>query len=162
MTIEIDRPDFPEGYVSKPKTLLSWDYIGQRLREARNYWVASVGLDQKPHVVPVWGAWVGDRFYFDGDPKTKHLRNLATNLQVALHLEDGSKVLIVYGICKAVEAANAPVGEIASQYREKYAGMGYAPEANQWDEGGLFVIIPKKVLAWSEFSTDPTRFVLKE
>ena len=160
MAIKVSRPHFPKGYVSEPPGMLSWEDICQRMDEAQNYWIATVGPNGAPHVTPVWGAWVKDRFYFDGDPATRHLRNIAQNPQVAVHLESGSRVLVINGHCEAVQAANAPTARIAEVYRRKYADLGYKPKADQWDAGGLFVVIPKTVIAWTEFSTDPTKFTI--
>jgi len=49
--------------------------------------------------------------------------------------------------------------KIAQSYRDKDAKYGYAPEATQWDEGGLYEITPRKVMAWTKFTDDPTKFV---
>jgi hypothetical protein len=38
--------------------------------------------------------------------------------------------------------------------------MGYAPQPDQWDEGGLFVVEPTLALAWTEFGVDMTRWVI--
>jgi hypothetical protein len=49
---------------------------------------------------------------------------------------------------------------VAAEYRRKYAQDGYAPQPDQWDKGGLFVVVPKTVLAWTQFTKDPTKFIL--
>jgi hypothetical protein len=38
--------------------------------------------------------------------------------------------------------------------------FGYAPNPSQWDEGGLFEVTPQKAFAWTNFTEDPTRFIL--
>jgi hypothetical protein len=81
---------------------------------------------------------------------------------VSLHLESGDEVVIVEGESKAAGKPPPELAEkIAQAYRTKYAHQGYAPEASQWDEGGLYEITPRKVLAWTKFTDDPTKFVLK-
>jgi hypothetical protein len=71
-------------------------------------------------------------------------------------------VIIVEGVAKA---SGKPASELAIQiaqaYSQKYADRGYAPQPDQWNEGGLFEIEPRTVLAWTQFTDDPTRFVLE-
>jgi hypothetical protein len=49
---------------------------------------------------------------------------------------------------------------LARAYAGKYAELGYSPEPTQWDDGGLFEIVPRVILAWTKFSEDPTKFTL--
>ena len=51
-------------------------------------------------------------------------------------------------------------GKVAAAYRQKYAGLGYAPEPTQWEAGGPFEIVPRAILAWTKFTEAPTTFVL--
>lgn len=160
---KVTRPQFPEGYLENPTTLLPWSHVEQRLAEAVNYWLCSVRSDGRPHAVPKWAVWVEGRIYFDGSPQTRHARNIALNPQVVVHLESGTDVVIVEGTAAAVERPEPELArKIADAYSTKYAGLGYAPEPEQWDNGGLFVIIPRQVLAWTQFTEDPTKFVLEE
>ncbi len=43
-----------------------------------------------------------------------------------------------------------------------HAAAGYAPDASQWDDGGLLEITPRTVLSWTKFNEDPTKFVFEE
>jgi nitroimidazol reductase NimA-like FMN-containing flavoprotein (pyridoxamine 5'-phosphate oxidase superfamily) len=156
------RPVFPSGYVDRPTAEVPWEYVEQQLTDAIHYWMCSVRPDNRPHVVPRWAVYVEGRIYYDGSPETRHARNVTENPHVALHLESGEKALIAEGTCRA---AGKPVPElaekIAAAYRAKYAALGYAPEPTQWDEGGLYEFTPRKVLAWTKFNEDPTKFILK-
>jgi hypothetical protein len=49
---------------------------------------------------------------------------------------------------------------VAQAYGRKYADLGYAPVPTQWDDGGLFEIAPRVIIAWTRFSEDPTKFTL--
>ena len=51
--------------------MLSWDHVQERMAEARNYWVATVRPDGRPHATPVWGLWVDGAFYFGVAPGTR-------------------------------------------------------------------------------------------
>lgn len=78
-TPKITRPKFPQGYVDHPISEVSWDYVSRRLKESIDYWLCSVYPDGRPHVVPRWGAFLDDKFYYDGSPETRHAQNIMKN-----------------------------------------------------------------------------------
>ena len=159
---QITRPHFPAGYVDNPKTLVPWSHVEQRLTGAKNYWLCSTRPNGQPHAVPKWAVWVEDKIYFDGSPETRHARNIARNPQAAVHLESGDYVIIVEGEAQALSKPSPELAQkVADAYATKYAALGYAPKPDQWDNGGLFEITPRTVLAWTQFTEDPTKFVLK-
>jgi hypothetical protein len=159
----ISRPEFPEGYLPKePEAFLTWAHVEQKLGGALHYWLCSVRPDGRPHVVPRWGVWVDGKLYYDGSPETRHARNIAENDQVNLHLESGEEVVIMEGVAGAIlKPPTSLAAKVALAYAAKYAARGYAPQPDQWDDGGLYAFTPHKVLAWTEFNRDPTRFVLE-
>ena len=163
MTIpKITRPKFPQGYVDKPASYLTWDWVAEQLTEAKHYWLASVRSNGKPHVVPRWGVFIDNKFYYDGSPETRHARNILGNPNVTLHLESGEKAIILEGTSRL---ADKPDPEFAKQLAKaisaKYAVLGYSPEPNQWDEGGLYIFTPRQCIAWSKFNEDPTKFIFE-
>lgn len=159
----VSRPEFPDGYL--PKKLddyVTWEQVEERMTTAQHYWLCSVRPDGRPHVVPRWGVWVGGKFYYDGSPETRHARNLENNPQVNLHLEDGEDVVIMEGTAHALLNPDRELAvKVAQAYGRKYAARGYAPEPDQWDNGGLYEFTPRKVLAWTNFvqKPDATRFL---
>ena len=155
----ISRPRFPEGYLESPKGFLTWAEVENRLFESINYWLCTTQPNGHPHVVPKWGVWIDAHFYFDGSPETKHARNIAANPNVAVHLESGTKAVIVHGTCRAVPQPEPSLTvEIARLYTQKYAALGYSPAPDQWDHGGLFEVTAHTVFAWTNFTDNPTRF----
>lgn len=157
------RPTMPDGYGIPTTTegLLTWDQVDERLRAAKHYWLATVRPDGTPHSVPRWGVWVDGRFYYDGAPTTRHVRNLENNPACTLTLESGTEVVIVEGVSTATGADPAGLGARLAAAFEKYAPE-YAPTADSWagdGGGGLRVITPRRALAWFAFPTDCTRFV---
>lgn len=157
--IHASRPQMPEGYLpeSADFTLLPWEHAETRLQEARNYWIATVRPDGRPHAVPVWGVWLDNRLYFDGSPETRRGRNLAHNSAVSVHLENGNDVVIVEGDAHQVTSPSRSLAEqLAQSYQEKYPG--YSPQPDQWDEGGLYVVIPHLALGWDKFPDNCTRW----
>lgn len=159
-----ERPYLPEGYglPEDDDGLLPWSHAVERMTQSLNYWICSVRPDGRPHSAPVWAAWVEDALYYDGAPNTIHNRNVAANLNVSVHLEDGTKAVIMEGIVRAIDKPDRALTEkIAAGYREKYAQMGYDPKPDQWDAGGLYVIAPSRVIAWTSFPKDCTRWRLR-
>lgn len=156
------RPEIPDGY-GLPKTeggLLSWDEVEQRLSKSMHYWLATVRPDGTPHSVPRWGVWLDGRFYYDGAPTTRHVRNLDHNPACTLTLESCTEVVIVEGISTATRAEPAGLGARLAAAFVKYH-PDYEPGPDSWaDEtgGGLRVITPRRALAWFTFPTDCTRF----
>lgn len=158
---QITRPRFPEGYLVDPQSFLPWSHVEQRLIEAKHYWLCTVRPDGRPHAIPRWAVWLDQKIYFDGSPKTFHARNIAQNPNITLHLESGADVVIVEGVAAAAPRPSPSFGKkLAQEFSNKYAELGYAPEPDQWDNGGLFEITLHKVLAWTNFTQDPTRFSL--
>lgn len=157
--VRISKPYMPKGYLGPEGegTLLPWEHARRRLEEAKNYWIASTRPDGRPHAVPVWGVWLDNKLYFDGSPETRRGRNIAHSPAVTVHLESGSDVIIVEGNAYPVQAPPRELTEqLAEQYRAKYPG--YAPAADQWDEGGLYVVLPHIALGWDNFPENCTRW----
>ncbi|MBW8766979.1 MAG: hypothetical protein JF630_12380, partial [Geodermatophilales bacterium] len=61
-----DRPVMP-GYGILPADegsgLIPWAEVERRLAIAHDYWLATVALDGRPHVMPLWGVWLGGRLW---------------------------------------------------------------------------------------------------
>jgi len=154
----------PDGYrfTDREQRLLDWAHIDGRMRESKNYWVATTRPNGRPHVMPTWAVWHDNRLYFDGSPETRRMRNIAENPHVAVHLEDGTQAVIVEGVARLVGQPSRELGEkLAELYGAKYAALGYAPEPDNWDKGGLYVVEPTLALAWTEFGVDMTRWVIR-
>ncbi len=158
-TPQVTRPLFPPGYVDHPKRLLAWEQVERRLIEARHYWIATVRPNGRPHAIPKWGVWLDGHLFFDGSPQTRHARNIAQNPFVTVHLESGEKAVIVEGTARELTPAADLAHRLARQYSAKYAALGYAPEPTTWDGGGLYELTPRAVIAWDNFTEDPTKFV---
>ena len=157
------RPEMPDGYgVVDTGPVLAWETVEARLVESVNYWLSTSRPDGRPHVVPRWGVWLDQKFFYDGSPMTRHSRNLTVNPHCALHLEDGTAATIVEGIASVPDPVIGDLGRrLSDEYKRKYAAMGYAPAPDAWaDEGagGLHVLSPSSAIPWSTFPTDLTRF----
>ncbi len=160
---KITRPKFPKGYVDHPTSEVPWEHVEKRLTESINYWLCTVRPNGRPHVVPRWGAFLDGNLYYDGSPETRHARNLETNEHATLHLESGNDVVIMDGIAKPASKPDPKLARrLSAAYCAKYASDGYAPTPSQWDEGGLYVFIPRQCIAWTSFYENPTKFLFEE
>jgi hypothetical protein len=161
------RPDSPPRSYGVPRrggTFIAWQDVIKRLRTASGYWLATVTPGGRPHVVPIWGVFVGDDLFLEtGAPETIKNRNLVVHNEIAVHLDGVDDVVLVRG--RATPAApDAELGTVmAVAFHEKYPG--YEPGPTDWDHGGLIRVEPVTLLAWREmptatrwrFSEDPAR-----
>jgi hypothetical protein len=160
MKLTVTRPKFPRGYADKPASFLTWEWVEAQITESLHYWLCSVRPDGRPHVVPRWGAFLDEKFYYDGSPATRHARNIEGNPHVSLHLESGERAIIMEGASRAAGKPDPAFAKrLAKAIGEKYTSLGYSPKSNQWDEGGLFVFTPRQCIAWTIFYENPTKFV---
>ena len=142
--------------------MLTWEWIDARLNSALNYWIASATVEGKPHAVPIWGAWLDDRFYFVGGGRK--VRNLCANPQAVVHLESGNEVVLIEGHCKEVPApSQAMLQQLDDEFLRKYPGFRPNEQLqHRVDAGnpsaGLFVVHPLTVTAWSGFAGNATRW----
>jgi hypothetical protein len=154
-----DRPHVP-GYGIPTSTdgILDWSWAVERLERSIVYWLATAGADGAPHVIPIWGAWVDGRWYVEGGP-TRWQRNLRENPQMAIHIEAGKEVVIVEGSATELVAPAAPLSDAILAGYEKYkTAAEYDASADNWTDGGLWELRPRKAFAWSTFPADMTRF----
>jgi hypothetical protein len=154
---ERSRPSIPGyGIPESGGEMLDTDDVRGRLELAQNYWIGSVSADGQPHAVPVWAAFVNDALWFGGGPRTK--RNLLANPRVSVHLESGSEVVILEGTVTVVDTPDPAVSlAIDNQYAEKYDWRPSTEEDGAVG-AGWFCLVPAKILAWTRFPADATRW----
>jgi F420H(2)-dependent biliverdin reductase len=114
----------------------------EKLAEAGNIWFASVRSDGRPHLTPVWFVYEGYHLYVSIDPNSIKSRNLESNSQVSLALEDGSHPLICEGQAAFIPQPYSP--KIVALFQKKYDWDIHAD--GQYSQ--LVEITPRKWLAW--------------
>lgn len=145
----------PRGYGQTTKTL-TWESVRAQLLEAKQYWLATNRADGSPHVVPVDGLWVDDLLYYGGSPETIHVRTVRANPHVTIHLPDPWKVVVVEGEVRVSTPSPELAQRLADLANDKYAEYGIRYDASSYSEPG--VLHPRRVIAWSSFPKDATRF----
>jgi nitroimidazol reductase NimA-like FMN-containing flavoprotein (pyridoxamine 5'-phosphate oxidase superfamily) len=145
------RPFAPGyGLAEDQKGLLSWTWVGKKMAGCRTFWVATIHASGvRPHVMPVWGVWVDDTFYFSTGRKSRKGQNLAANPTCTVTNDDGEEAVIVEGV--AAEIRDTGVLErVAAAYKKKYKmdprSMGEP----------IFAVRPKTVFAFIEESFPKT------
>ena len=71
-----------------------------------------------------------------------------------MHLSDAMQVVIVEGLAGWRVMASSDAGRLAGTSEVKY---GYAPPLRTYTSG-VWVLEPRRVLAWTNFPQDATRF----
>jgi hypothetical protein len=154
----VDRPAIPAEYgVGKAKEWVDWGHVEQRLTEARVYWVTTVSGEGQPHVRPIDGLYLDGVIYIGGSMETRWVRDLLENTNVTVHLDGVQDVVIVEGEAELMQGAD---DELAQRLADaSNAKFGYGMTADSFREGpGPFAIRPRKVVAWTDFMANPTRF----
>jgi len=162
---EASRPWMPQGY-GVPATgegMLTWEHVTDILRGALNYWIATTSSDGRPHVRPVWGAWVDGILYFDGHPATGWSRNIARDPRISVQVEVGDEAIILEGVVEEIAQAEDDLAQrLGEEFGAKYSTRyKYTPEPDAWRKHGLWSMRPHKVLAWvvADFSPSMTRWM---
>jgi nitroimidazol reductase NimA-like FMN-containing flavoprotein (pyridoxamine 5'-phosphate oxidase superfamily) len=154
-----DRP-FAPGYgivgTEDGKGLLPWSWVAEKMNGCRTFWVATVhGREPRPHVMPVWGVWLENAFYFSTGRKSRKGQNLAVNPACTVTNDDGEEAVIIEGRAEEVKDA-AALESMAAAYKKKYK-----MDPRSMDEP-IFVVWPSKVFGFIEksFPKSATRWTL--
>src|SRR5438309_9895013 len=92
------RPYMPGyGISTTKKSMLPWKWAEDRLRKSRQYWMVTVRPDGRPHVMPVWGLWRDDGFYFSTGGRLRTARTLAANPNCIVCNADAEQCLSAAG-----------------------------------------------------------------
>ena len=136
--------------------MLSWSWVGKKMEGCRTFWVSTLHPENRPHVMPVWGVWVDDAFFFSTGRKSRKGRNLVANPACTVTNDDGEEAVIVEGAAEETKDA-AVLERVAAAYKKKYKmdprSMGEP----------IFAVRPKIVFAFIEktFPKTATRWKFK-
>ncbi len=148
------RPNMPSyGLADAESGLLPWSWATERLTDSHNYYLATTRPDNHPHVMPIWGVWMDNLFYFSTGQKSRKARNLQSNPHCVLCTEKLEESLIVEGIAEQVPVTFIPA-PVAEAYQTKYAWK-LDPEM-----GPIYKIRPTVVFGFDEndFTGSSTRW----
>jgi nitroimidazol reductase NimA-like FMN-containing flavoprotein (pyridoxamine 5'-phosphate oxidase superfamily) len=156
-----DRPHIP-GY-GIPETqdgMLPWDWAVERLTNAIHVWISTTRPDGRPHAAPVWAVWDDGAIVFESGPNSRRSRNIAANPAAVVHIESGDDIVIVEGFAEAISRPDPAFAlRLIEAFSSKYGGYDYVYDPANWRDGGLYLVRPRKVLAWGRFDIqDATRW----
>jgi general stress protein 26 len=104
--LRVTRPYMP-GYGILPADegsgLLPWSWAEERLRTSRNFWVASVWPDGRPHAMPVWGIWHDQAFWFSSSGGSRKTRNLVADGRCVVTTEDANSPVVLEGTAELIK-----------------------------------------------------------
>jgi nitroimidazol reductase NimA-like FMN-containing flavoprotein (pyridoxamine 5'-phosphate oxidase superfamily) len=133
--------------------ILPWSWARERLESNRNYWIATLRPDGRPHTMPVWGLWIDNRLFFSTAITSTKARNLLANPNCTATTESSTEAVIVEGRADVIDD-KAVLEPVWKAYKDKY----------DWPMDGenMFAITPTTVFAFIEtaeqFTTAATRW----
>jgi len=151
----VEKPDIPPEY-GNPTQRLEWPDVEKRLESAPVYWIASTRPDGRPHVIPRDGTWLDGGLYYGGSAQTVHHRNITHNPHVVVHIGDGHEAIIVEGTVEIEKPTEEMAERLADEMFAKYPQYGRLEPSLY--RGGVSVLRPRRVLAWTSFAENATRF----
>lgn len=155
------RPYMP-GYGTLPADegtgLLPWSWAETRLMNSRNYFLATVWPQHRPHVMPVWGMWEEDSFWFSSSKGSRKARNLVTNARCVVTTEDAHNPVVVEGVAALVDDDDSLAKILAwenAKYETDYTMDMLDPKLNS-----CFRVTPVWAfgIAHDDFTGSPTRW----
>ncbi|HYI67889.1 MAG TPA: pyridoxamine 5'-phosphate oxidase family protein [Candidatus Limnocylindrales bacterium] len=154
----IDRPAIPAEYgVTKASEFIEWSHVEERLAADRVYWIATVAGDGRPRVRPIDGIYLDGVIYVGGSPETRWVQEVAANPHVSVHLDGVDDVVIVDGEAEVLTGVENDLAKrMAAASNAKYPEYGMTPAF--YVSNGAIAIRLRKVIAWTDFTKNPTRF----
>jgi len=149
------------GLPKSKKGLLPWKWAEDRLKKSKQFVIATVRPDRRPHVMVIWALWLNGKLYFSTGSKSRKAQNLKKNPNCVICTEDAAEAVILEGTVLA-ERNIATIREFLRLYEKKY----------KWDMSSMaddllklkepvFFLRPKKAFGlWEKkFATSATRWL---
>ncbi len=160
---EADRP-FAPGYgivgAKDGKGLLPWAWVARKMNRCRTFWLTTIYAslhsgNARPHVMPIWGVWLDDAFFFSTGHKSRKAQNLAANSACTVTNDHAEEAVIVEGTATQLED-EAALERVAAAYKKKYK-----MDPRSMKEP-IFIVRPKVVFGFIEksFPKSATRWKL--
>ncbi len=136
---------------------MDWNEVVEKLVDATHYWLVTVTTSCVPISRPIDGVWIRNSLYFGGHPSTRWRRNLASNSQAAVNLEDTEKPIILEGKVSISRLNQDLAEEVAQTSNSKY-GFGQTPEQYRRE---ACIFVPQSVIAWTGVFENATKFLFE-
>ena len=138
--------------------LLPWSWAEERLAASREYWVATVAPDGRPHVMPVWAVWDAGYLWFSSSLGSRKARNLDADPRLTMTTDNALEPVVVEGTAERVvdlDARTRFIGLTNAKYGTEYGVEFLDPDVN-----GTYRVTPTRVFGQVEadFAGSPTRW----
>jgi PPOX class probable F420-dependent enzyme len=138
--------------------LLPWSWAVEHLVASHDYWVASVRPDGRPHVMPVWGAWIEDALWFSSSIGSRKTLNLRADPRCSASTDNAFEPVILEGQATVVTDAE-PIRRVLDALNAKYDAK-LAPDFLNPTENATFRVDPDRAFGSleSDFTGTATRW----
>jgi hypothetical protein len=156
------RPFMP-GYgivgADQGSGLLPWSWAQEKLVAARNFWIATVGLDQRPHAMPVWAVWDGGALWFSSSVGSRKVRNVRANPWCVATTEQADDPVVLEGTAEVVTDMGL-ISDFLAHSNAKYE-VDYGIDFLDPAVNATVRIAPRWAFALrhGDFTGSPTRWV---
>ena len=100
-------------------TITPWSEAREQFELVDKYWLATVRPDSRPHVMPLFGIWFGDVFYFTSNSAARKARNISQNSHCVITAAGKTLDLVIEG--EAVKVRDEDdLHHVAGLYSSKY------------------------------------------
>ena len=149
-------PDYGIKGPDEGTGLLPWSWAVERLTASHDYWIATTWPDGRPHVTPVWGAWVDDAVWFSCGPNSRKARNLARDPRCSITTDKPSEPVVLDAVVELIpgrETAQRFAEISTAKYEIEYSVDFFAANA-------LFAARPTSAFGLDEadFNGSPTKW----
>jgi PPOX class probable F420-dependent enzyme len=149
-------PDYGVVAPGEGSGLLPWSWAADRLTTSHDYWVATVWPDGRPHVSPVWGAWLDDAAWFSAGGRSRKSRNLARDPRAVITTDNPLEPVVVEGRVERVSdprAVRAFADAVNAKYETEFS-------VDFFTENACFRLRPDRAFGLTEadFTGSPTRW----
>lgn len=128
-------------------------HIDKRLGSELIIWLATAGLDGKPHNVPVWYEMDGETVLIYSEPENRKIRNIRHQQHVVLALDtadEGEDVAIIQG---TAELLSQPTVELmtdgfAAKYAHLFPRIDSSAEKMKAQYSQAIRVTPTKYISW--------------
>lgn len=170
ISAKVLEPDEDDAFATEARAWLRdgstptpWSATWQLLqKEKATHWVATIGSNRRPHVVPVMAVWEDGRPFFSAGARTRKARNLAHDPHCVITVEVERLHLVVEGTASRT-SDTATLERVAAVYASMYGwhvvvndglfdGVAGAPTAGP-PPYGVYEVTPTTAFA---FPLDPT------
>jgi hypothetical protein len=155
------RPHMP-GYGTAPPDegtgLLPWSWAEERLARSHDYWVATTWPDGRPHLAPVWGAWLEGALWFSSGLRSRKARNLVAGPRCSIATDDAHEPVVLEGTATRV-VDHGRIRSFLDATNAKYDATIRLDFLDP-DVNATFAVAPRRVigLVEADFGGSPTRW----